>query len=86
MPCLLRVLTLIPRPLPFPSRADLSFIRFELGGNEELGFAYPRRSIDHGRCSSIMDGIADGVGIIIIPRLAPPFSFENYIPLARYSR
>lgn len=54
--------------------------------SEELGFAYPRRSIDHGRRSSITDGIADVVGIVIIPRLAPPFSFENYISLARYSR
>lgn len=43
MPCLLRVLTLIPRPLPFPSRADLSFIRFELGGNGAFLFLWRER-------------------------------------------
>ena len=43
MPCLLRVLTLIPRPLPFPSRADLSFIRFELGGNGASFFLWRER-------------------------------------------
>lgn len=48
MPCLLRVLTLIPRPLPFPSRADLSFIHSiddsnELGGNGASFFLWRER-------------------------------------------